>query len=118
MKNLSCTLSSATTSKKMKKSAGHPCISHGNRVNRCILSPTYAVKLMQEYLELIPAVKISGFGGDFCNAEGAFGHWQIAGENIAQAIANMIEEGWYSLDYGKQLVKQILYDNPKAIYHL
>ena len=83
-----------------------------------ILSPTYAVKLMQEYLELIPAVKISGFGGDFCNAEGAFGHWQIAGENIAQAIANMIEEGWYSLDYGKQLVKQILYDNPKAIYHL
>ena len=33
-KNLSCILSSATTFRRMKKNAGQPCISNGNRVSR------------------------------------------------------------------------------------
>jgi len=78
----------------------------------------YAVDLMQEYFELIPANKFCGFGGDFCNIEGAFGHLQLAKQNIAAAISEMIDKGWYSLEYGKQLAKQILYDNPKTIYNI
>lgn len=83
-----------------------------------ILSSKYAVDLLQEYFELLPANKFCGFGGDFCNIEGAFGHLQFAKNNIASAISGMVDKGMYSLKYGKQLARQILYDNPKAIYHI
>lgn len=80
------------------------------------ISSIFAIELMKEYFEVIPANKFCGFGGDFCNVEGAFGHLQLAKENLSLAIADLVERGWYSAFYGMHLAKQILYDNPKQIY--
>ena len=83
-----------------------------------IMSPTAAVAAMVEYLDALPANKISGFGGDFLFVDGVYGHQYIARENIARALAIKIHQGVFDLDRAKQVAGMLLWDNPLAIFDL
>ena len=83
-----------------------------------IISPTAAVNALVEYLDSVPANKISGFGGDYCFVDAIYGHQYIARENIARALAIKVEQGVFDLDRAKQVAGMLLYDNPLAIFRL
>ena len=83
-----------------------------------IISPTAAVNALVEYLDAVPANKISGFGGDYIFVDGIYGHQYLARENIARALAVKIEQGVFDLDRAKEVAKMLLHDNPLAIFNL
>ena len=83
-----------------------------------IISPAAATDAFVEYLDSVPANKISGFGGDYCFVDGIYGHQYIARENLARALAIRIDRGACDMDEAKELAKMILHDNPQRIFNL
>ena len=83
-----------------------------------VISRTAARQAMEEAIETIPVNKISGFGGDYhCpGLEKVFGHLKMAKENIADAFARKVEDGWMGADEAIEVIKKYLYDNPKELY--
>ena len=83
-----------------------------------IISPRAAISAMVEYLDCVPANKISGFGGDYCFLDGIYGHQYIARENVAKALAIKVAHKAMDLDRARQIAKMLLHDNPMAIFRL
>jgi hypothetical protein len=83
-----------------------------------IISPTAAVNALVEFLDAVPANKISGFGGDYAFVDGVYGHQYLAREDIARALAVKVDAGTFDLDRAKQIAQMLLFDNPKAIFNL
>ena len=83
-----------------------------------IISPTASVNALVEYLDSVPANKISGFGGDYCFLDGIYGHQYIAREDIAAALAIKIDQGAFDMDRARELAGMLLWDNPLAIFGL
>ncbi len=83
-----------------------------------IISPTAAVHALVEYLDAVPANKISGFGGDYVLVDGVYGHQYLARENIARALAIKVEQDVFDLDRAREIASMLLHDNPKRIFDL
>ena len=83
-----------------------------------IISPAASVAALVEYLDSVPANKISGFGGDYCFVDGIYGHQFLAREDVARALAIRVDQGACDLDEARRLAKMILHDNPIAIFRL
>ncbi len=83
-----------------------------------IVSPTAAVNALVEYLDSVPANKISGFGGDYALVDGVYGHQYLARENIALALAIKVEQGAFGMEEARRIAGMILHDNPIAIFNL
>jgi hypothetical protein len=83
-----------------------------------IISPAASVAALVEYLDSVPANKISGFGGDYCFVDGIYGHQYMARENVARALALRVEAGACDVDEARRLATRILHDNPVAIFGL
>ena len=92
-----------------------------------IIDPVYCQNLMRQALSSVPHSKIHGFGSDF----GGFGYhpgggyvdraWaqaQIARENIAIALSDMVEREYLGLPDAKRVARAWLFDNPNAFYQL
>jgi hypothetical protein len=82
------------------------------------ISPTASVRALVEYLDAVPANKISGFGGDYNFLDGIYGHQVLARENIARALAIKVDEGWCDLARAQALAKALLFENPARIFGL
>ncbi len=83
-----------------------------------IISPAAAIDAFVEFLDAVPANKISGFGGDYCFIDGVYGHQYIARENVARALTIRVGQGASDIDEAKELAKMILHDNPARIFGL
>jgi len=83
-----------------------------------IISPEASIRAMIEYLDAVPANKISGFGGDYAFIDGVAGHARIARENVAKALAFKVKHGSFDLARAQELARMILHDNPVAIFGL
>lgn len=83
-----------------------------------IISPEASVRALVEYLDAVPANKISAFGGDYAFVDGVVGHAFIARENVARALAEKVDRGVFDLDRAKQIAKMVLHDNPAEIFKL
>ena len=81
-----------------------------------IISPQSSVLALSEYLDSVPANKISAFGGDYTFIDGVAGHLHIARENVARALDNKIELGIFDLDGAKDIAGKLFYSNPAALY--
>lgn len=81
-----------------------------------VISQEYAVRMLEEYLEILPSNKILGFGGDYIFVEGTYAHLQFAKENIAETLALRIEKGRLDRSDALGLARRLLYDNPKAFF--
>jgi len=96
--------------------------SRGNvYLNMCwtyLISPHFAYDALVEMLEMVPGHKITGFGGDYFVVEKTYGHLVLAREVIARALATKITDGWFTFEQAITMAKKMLYDNPKALYHL
>ncbi|HUV39424.1 MAG TPA: amidohydrolase family protein, partial [Planctomycetota bacterium] len=83
-----------------------------------IISHEASVRALVEYLDAVPANKISGFGGDYAFIDGVAGHAFIARENIARALAVKVDQGVFDVRRAKEVARMILFDNPTALFKI
>ncbi len=85
-----------------------------------IIDPVYCQRMFKQILSAVPHGKIHGYGSDY---EGqwlaqAWAHLKIAKDNIAIALAEMIDMQYIDIGDAKEIAKNWLYDNPKEFFKL
>ena len=84
-----------------------------------IIDPAYAVELLVRAVQTLPHTKIHGFGGDYFDVpEFVSGHLQIARENIASALTQLVEARWIDEENAYRLAVDWLYNNPNRFFKL
>lgn len=83
-----------------------------------IISPREAREALAEWIDTVPANKIMGFGGDYRFVEGAYGHAEMARENVAQALARKVEEGTMTEADALELARKFLRENAIRLFKL
>lgn len=83
-----------------------------------IVSPEAARRALVEWLDAVPANKISAFGGDYCFVDGVYGHQLIARQNVAASLAQKVSDGSISLSRARELATWLFVDNPKRLFGL
>jgi hypothetical protein len=84
-----------------------------------IIDPAYAIELLERAVTTMPHTKIHGFGGDYGDEpEFAVAHLQIARQNIAAALANLVEAGWLEEAQALDIAKGWLFNNPNRFFGL
>jgi len=83
-----------------------------------IISPEAARRALVEWLDAVPANKISAFGGDYCFVDGVYGHQYIARRNVAASLAVKVEDGSFDMDRAKEIAKMLFVENPVRIFDL
>jgi hypothetical protein len=64
----------------------------------------------------MPQNKIFGFGGDYRAAESSYGHLQLAKAGLAQALAELVLENYFSMDEAKECAKWSLFDAANEVF--
>jgi uncharacterized protein len=83
-----------------------------------IISPTACINALIEWLDSVPANKISAFGGDYCLVDGVYGHQYMARENVSRALAHKVKRDVFNIERAKEIAKMLFYDNPYRIFNL
>ncbi len=81
-----------------------------------IVNPVASKDFLKKFLVTAPANKVLTFGGDYIPVEPVVGHARIARDGISQALAELVEEGWLSLDDALALVEPLLNGNARALF--
>jgi hypothetical protein len=84
-----------------------------------IIDPAYAIELLERAVTTLPHTKIHGFGGDFGDEpEFAVAHLQMARQNIAAALTNLVEGSWLEEAQAMKIAKGWLFNNPNRFFNL
>lgn len=81
-----------------------------------IINPTASVRFLKEFLTAAPVNKLLAFGGDMCPVELVPGHAVIARKGIAQALGELLEEGWLSESELPQTAERIMRQNAHELF--
>ncbi|MCX8189304.1 MAG: amidohydrolase [Nitrososphaeria archaeon] len=73
---------------------------------------------LNELLDMVPANKIIGFGGDYKHVEGVYGHSRLARKNVAEVLQDKVDRGHFSLDEAENIAKMLLHDNLLEVFRL
>ena len=91
-------------------------------INFCwthIIDPIYCQNMLKRIISSVPHAKIHGYGSDFSgDAELAWAHASIARDNIAIALADMVEMEYLNYEQAQQVACDWLFNNPKDFYKL
>ncbi|MEM0054243.1 MAG: amidohydrolase family protein [Nitrososphaeria archaeon] len=82
------------------------------------VSSSSAKYALNELLDMVPANKIIGFGGDYKHVEGVYGHSRLARRNVAEVLQDRVDRGRFSLEEAKNIAKMLLYDNLLEVFKL
>lgn len=84
-----------------------------------IIDPEYSVELLERATLTLPHTKVHGFGGDYGDTpEFVAGHLQIARQNIAIALTNLVERGWLDEARADSLARDWLFNNANQFFSL
>lgn len=84
-----------------------------------IIDPVYAVEMLERAVLTMPHSKIHGFGGDYGDVpEFVVGHLEMARQNIAAALARLVERGWLDEAQALSLAQDWLFNNPNRFFAL
>jgi predicted TIM-barrel fold metal-dependent hydrolase len=83
-----------------------------------IVNPVAAKDFLKKYLVSAPSNKILTFGGDYMPVEPVLGHAAIARRGIAAALAELVDEGYYTLDEALETSDSIMHGNARRIFKL
>ena len=81
-----------------------------------IISPFGARRDLREWLEMVPYNKIIAFGDDLHHAEAVYGHLQMARQNFAHVLAEMILEGRVAESVALDMARAAFRENPAMVY--
>ena len=82
------------------------------------IDPLYSIELMKRATMCMPSTRLLGFGGDAFVMENGVGYLEMAKDNIAQALAELVECGWLNRREAEALAVDWLYYNPKNLFRL
>jgi predicted TIM-barrel fold metal-dependent hydrolase len=83
-----------------------------------IINPVAAKDYFKKHVVTAPANKLLPFGGDYSPVEPVLGHAIIARRGIAQALAELVDEGWLTLGDALELVDPVLHGNARRLFRL
>ena len=83
-----------------------------------IYSPEACVQALREWLRMVPANKILGFGDDLYWVDTIYGHLLMARQNVAAALASLIADGVLGESQALDTARLLLLENPAALYGL
>ncbi len=83
-----------------------------------IINPLAAKDFLKKFLVTAPANKILAFGADYIPIEPVLGHAVIARRGITQALSELVEEGWLTLDSALEKADMIMHTNARQIFNL
>lgn len=83
-----------------------------------MISPTYAERYFNEWLEMVPASRLIAFGGDCMAAENVYSELKSARKIITKVLSEKVNSGYISESEAKQIARMILYDNASRLYNL
>lgn len=83
-----------------------------------IISPSYSIRYLQEFLETVPSNKISVFGGDCSHVEGTYGASVMAREIVEKCLADMVKSGYFTEKEALVIANKLLRENAIKIYNL
>ncbi|MGL3104555.1 amidohydrolase family protein [Bradyrhizobium sp. BR 1432] len=76
-----------------------------------IVNPSASVRFLKDFLLSIPAEKIFTFGGDYTAVEPVYGHACVARRGIAQAMSELVGEGWIAREEAPEVIERIMRGN-------
>jgi len=95
---------------------------------RCLSTPTSTCRrkgsvwragdFLKKFLVCAPSNKVFTFGGDLRAVEMVVGHSILARQGITLALAELVEEGWLSLDDALNIVEPIMHGNAHKVFNL
>jgi uncharacterized protein len=84
-----------------------------------IIDPVYCQNLFKQALSSVPHGKIHGYGSDYGGSvDRAWAHAAIARDNIAIALADMVELEYLGLDEAKEVAYDWLFSNANEFFKL
>ncbi|MCK5852567.1 amidohydrolase family protein [bacterium] len=83
-----------------------------------IISPTASINALIEWLDSVPANKISAFGGDYGMVDMVYGHQYIARKNVAKALSIKVENENFDVDRAKEIAEMLFVKNPMNLFNL
>jgi uncharacterized protein len=84
-----------------------------------IIDPIYCQNLFKQALSSVPHGKIHGYGSDYSGSvDRAWAHAAIARDNIAIALADMVELEYLDLDEAKEVAYSWLFSNANEFFKL
>jgi hypothetical protein len=84
-----------------------------------IIDPAYAIELVERGVLTVPHTKIHGFGGDYGDVpEYVVAHLALARQNLAAALASLVESCWIDEEAALGLAKDWLFNNPNRFFGL
>ena len=98
--------------------AKHYANAHVDMCWSWIINPVAAKDYLKKHIVTAPVNKLLPFGGDYAPVEPVLGHALIARRGIAQALAELVEEGWLTLPDALELVDPILRGNARRLFRL
>jgi predicted TIM-barrel fold metal-dependent hydrolase len=92
------------------------------RIDFCwanIIDPIYCQRMFQQALSAVPHGKVHAYGSDYGgSAERAWAHAQIARDNVAIALAELVEMEYIDLDGAREVASAWLCDNASEFFGL
>jgi hypothetical protein len=82
------------------------------------ISPAYAERYLNEWIEAVPVSKIMAFGGDQRCVENTYGNLLIAKQIVSDVLIEKVRNGYLSESEAKTVAKMILHDNGVKFYNL
>jgi len=82
------------------------------------LDPLYAIELMKRLILTVPHAKVMAFGGDTSEPEWTAGYLDMARNNMAFALSDLIDHQWIDLDEAKSIAVDWLFNNPNEFFKL
>jgi hypothetical protein len=83
-----------------------------------IISPFSSINALVNWIDVVPANKISAFGGDYLFIDGVCGHQHLARENVSRALTRKVEDGVMDVDRAKEVAGMLFFENPQRIFKL
>jgi hypothetical protein len=85
-----------------------------------MVDPIYAQQMFQQAVSSMPHAKIHGYGSDLSGntMTSAWGHADLARDNIAIALANLVEMEYLNLNEAKEIAHAWLFDNANSFFRL
>jgi len=83
-----------------------------------IINPVAAKDFLKKFLVTAPANKVLTFGGDYIPVEPVLGHAMVARRGIGLALAELVEEGWMTLDDAMEKAEMVMCGNARRLFDL
>ncbi len=90
-------------------------------LNMCwthVIDPEYSKEFLKRAIMTMPHSHIFAFGGDTRQPEWIYAHLEMTKDNVAYALAELIDIGWIDVNDAKQIAIDIFYNNPNEFYSL